>query len=361
MAHISTPPRNASIPFAIRGEAVFYLASDGLKKAATIVKLHTDDVDPYYTIKVDGQERGTVRARLSRADGGGGGALGASDGFGALPPFPPSSAFPPASEGSGWVDFGTPFEPLPPAETPPPSSGGGFGVSSKPLEGFGSDFGSAGFGGSDFGSSSFSGEGNGAAAETAAEAPPPPPVLSKEEEMKKRVEKYRGLSTEEKRAKIREELAAEQKAKREAGARRETRTCVGERRRARTFGGGCTLGNGSEGARWEMAARVHVCWISSERPIAGDDRAAPFRPNVFAAEKARKEAAEKAKAEREAKAKAEAEDRARKEAEKKAREEEVRAQVRAKIAAEKKAKADAEQREREEKVDLPLSPLMRRS
>lgn len=85
------------------------------------------------------------------------------------------------------------------------------------MEGFGSDFTVSGFGGTDF-----SGDGNMVAvgSEVGGAA-----ALSKEEEMKRRVERYRGLSTEEKRAKIREELAAEQKAKREAAeaAKKEVR------------------------------------------------------------------------------------------------------------------------------------------
>ena len=53
------------------GDAVLYAVGDGTKKAATVAKVHTDDSEAYYTIKVDGVERGTVRARLTAARDGG--------------------------------------------------------------------------------------------------------------------------------------------------------------------------------------------------------------------------------------------------------------------------------------------------
>ena len=48
------------------GDAVLYTARDGSHKHATIVKVHTDDVVPYFTVSVDGAEKQTERARLAK-------------------------------------------------------------------------------------------------------------------------------------------------------------------------------------------------------------------------------------------------------------------------------------------------------
>ena len=48
------------------GDAVLYTARDGSHKHATIVKVHTDDVVPYFTVSVDGAEKQTERSRLTK-------------------------------------------------------------------------------------------------------------------------------------------------------------------------------------------------------------------------------------------------------------------------------------------------------
>ena len=48
------------------GDAVLYTARDGSHKHATIVKVHTDDVVPYFTVSVDGAEKQTERSRLAK-------------------------------------------------------------------------------------------------------------------------------------------------------------------------------------------------------------------------------------------------------------------------------------------------------
>ena len=48
------------------GDAVLYTARDGSHKPATIVKVHTDDVVPYFTVSVDGAEKQTERSRLTK-------------------------------------------------------------------------------------------------------------------------------------------------------------------------------------------------------------------------------------------------------------------------------------------------------
>ena len=47
-------------------EMVMYTYPDGRRKAARVLKVHTDEVPPYYTILLDGVEKGTERNRLSR-------------------------------------------------------------------------------------------------------------------------------------------------------------------------------------------------------------------------------------------------------------------------------------------------------
>ena len=61
----------APAPFRV-GDAVLYALRDGSQRPATVVKVHTDDATPYYTVSVDGQERGTERSRLTPAGSGGG-------------------------------------------------------------------------------------------------------------------------------------------------------------------------------------------------------------------------------------------------------------------------------------------------
>ena len=68
-----TPATNVS-----RGSAVLKLQSkawyknaDGTQAVCTILKVHYDDIPPYYTIVIDGHERSTVRTKLeplSKAD-----------------------------------------------------------------------------------------------------------------------------------------------------------------------------------------------------------------------------------------------------------------------------------------------------
>ena len=48
------------------GDAVLYTARDGSHKHAMIVKVHTDDVVPYFTVSVDGAEKQTERSRLAK-------------------------------------------------------------------------------------------------------------------------------------------------------------------------------------------------------------------------------------------------------------------------------------------------------
>ena len=48
-------------------QPVLYCRADGTTEAATVVKVHDDDVEPYYTIRVGGVERSTVSSRLSFA------------------------------------------------------------------------------------------------------------------------------------------------------------------------------------------------------------------------------------------------------------------------------------------------------
>jgi len=48
------------------GERVSYKGAGGTTQDAEVVQVHIDDVQPYYTIRVDGQERSTERARLFR-------------------------------------------------------------------------------------------------------------------------------------------------------------------------------------------------------------------------------------------------------------------------------------------------------
>ena len=48
-----------------QGATVWYTSAGGAKLVATILKVHYDDVPPYYTISIDGNERSTVRTKLS--------------------------------------------------------------------------------------------------------------------------------------------------------------------------------------------------------------------------------------------------------------------------------------------------------
>ena len=50
------------------GERVRYASARGIMRDAQVVEVHTDDLQPYYTIRVDGQERSTERSRLFRPD-----------------------------------------------------------------------------------------------------------------------------------------------------------------------------------------------------------------------------------------------------------------------------------------------------
>jgi len=66
------PPGPSKLPLAPAadefrvGDAVLYTARDGSHKHATIVKVHTDDAVPYFTVSVDGAEKQTERARLAK-------------------------------------------------------------------------------------------------------------------------------------------------------------------------------------------------------------------------------------------------------------------------------------------------------
>ena len=46
------------------GEAVYYDGGDGKFLPAVVLRVHTDDVEPYYTVSVNGREKSTVRERL---------------------------------------------------------------------------------------------------------------------------------------------------------------------------------------------------------------------------------------------------------------------------------------------------------
>lgn len=43
---------------------VWYLNSDGTREAAHVITKHTDDIIPYYTIRVGDREIQTIRERL---------------------------------------------------------------------------------------------------------------------------------------------------------------------------------------------------------------------------------------------------------------------------------------------------------
>ena len=49
-----------------QGDRVYYINKDGEKVKAVIVKIHYDDIEPYYTIRFKGgdTERQTVSSRL---------------------------------------------------------------------------------------------------------------------------------------------------------------------------------------------------------------------------------------------------------------------------------------------------------
>ena len=49
-----------------QGDCVYYINKDGEKVKAVIVKIHFDDIEPYYTIRLKGDdtERQTISSRL---------------------------------------------------------------------------------------------------------------------------------------------------------------------------------------------------------------------------------------------------------------------------------------------------------
>ena len=56
------------LPELPKGSQVMYTQIDGTRVLATIVKVHYDDLPPYYTISINGQERSTVRTKLSAVE-----------------------------------------------------------------------------------------------------------------------------------------------------------------------------------------------------------------------------------------------------------------------------------------------------
>ena len=48
------------------GDYIYYITKDNKKVKAKIIKIHHDDVEPYFTIKVKGEnvERQTVESRI---------------------------------------------------------------------------------------------------------------------------------------------------------------------------------------------------------------------------------------------------------------------------------------------------------
>merc|ERR1740139_544142 len=79
-----------------KGEQVYYVHADGGRRPGTVVTVHTDEVTPYYTVSVDGQERSTERQRL----------LSLTQAAAGVPPPGSTSTAGLAAEAPGWVAFG---------------------------------------------------------------------------------------------------------------------------------------------------------------------------------------------------------------------------------------------------------------
>ena len=67
-AGLADPPAAAGALGLLRPEdAVWYLSAEGSRAEATVLAVHHDDVEPYYTVRlVCGRERETVASRLVR-------------------------------------------------------------------------------------------------------------------------------------------------------------------------------------------------------------------------------------------------------------------------------------------------------
>lgn len=62
------PTDEKELPVLEKGTKCFYAAADGTRPMATVLKVHYDDLPPYYTIAIDGNERATVRTKLTPVD-----------------------------------------------------------------------------------------------------------------------------------------------------------------------------------------------------------------------------------------------------------------------------------------------------
>lgn len=79
-SHADGTANMADQPLLPKDSQVWYTDSEGKQKVATILRVHYDDVPPYYTISIDGEERSTVRARLTSIDEAAGSSDGGNDG-----------------------------------------------------------------------------------------------------------------------------------------------------------------------------------------------------------------------------------------------------------------------------------------
>ena len=87
-----------------KGSEVWYSGADGQRMKAVVMKVHYDDPPPYYTIAINGQERSTVRTKLTpctaESDAQPGAMLGVPDASARAPP-------PPDLSGLGGMPFMT--------------------------------------------------------------------------------------------------------------------------------------------------------------------------------------------------------------------------------------------------------------
>ena len=265
-------------PFRV-GDAVLYALRDGSQRPATVVKVHTDDETPYYTVSVDGQERGTERSRLTPAgSGGGGGGLGGAGAGG--------------GGGGGWVSF----------DAPPPGAKAAAAPSlQREAE-----------------------EARQQREEARQQREAEERAAEEARQRESKYAEYRGLSREEKRAKIREKLQQEHRAKREAEekARKEAEEAAKRER--------------EEKAKREAEEKARK---EAERKRREEEYRQQVREKIKAEQKAKREAEEAAKREAEERARREKEERERQEAEELARRE---AEERARVEAEERARREAE-------------------